>query len=139
MTPSPAAEPEDPLVFTPVPITARHDGWTADRQRAFIAVLASHGGVAAAARAMGMTPQTARRLRTRPDAESFARAWDAAIEEGRLRAQEEAMRRGLEGYLVPVTRDGRIVGHRRRLDNRLLFAACYGEPMSRYERQPKGG
>ncbi|UVO49131.1 hypothetical protein M0208_00820 [Sphingomonas sp. SUN019] len=141
MTPPPApAATDDPLVFTPVATTtARHDGWTPDRQRAFVAILASHGGVSAAARAVGMTPQTARRLRARPDAESFARAWDAALSEGRLRAQDEAMRRGREGHLVPVTRDGRVVGHRRRLDNRLLFAACYGEPMSRYERLSKDG
>jgi hypothetical protein len=81
-----------------------------------------------------MTPQTARRLRLRPGADGFARAWDVALEEGRMHAWDEALRRGAEGHLVPVTRNGRVVGHRRRLDNRLLFAACYGEPPSRYDR-----
>ncbi|MEO5866341.1 MAG: hypothetical protein ABIS14_12580 [Sphingomonas sp.] len=126
---------DDPLAFIPVPTaTSRHDGWSPDRQAAFIELLASHGGVAAAARAIGMTPQSANRLRKRAGAESFAAAWDAALEEGRLRSYDEALRIGREGRLVPVTRLGRLLGHRRVLNNRLLFAACYGEPLRRYER-----
>jgi hypothetical protein len=132
MSDSPPAPDDDPLVFTPVPVTARHDGWTAERQRAFIAALSRHGSVAAAARAVGMTPQTARRLRTRPHAEGFARAWDAAADEGRARAIDDAIRKG-QGEMVPLYRNGRLTGVRCRPNNRLLFAACYGEPMSRYE------
>ncbi len=125
----------DPYEFQPVPTaSSRRDGWTPDRQRAFIAELAGHGGVAAAARAVGMTSQSANKLRRRRGAEAFARAWDAAVEEGRIRSLDEALRRGRDGVLVPITRNGRLLGHRRRFDNRLLFAACYGEPMSRYER-----
>lgn len=119
--------------FTPAPC-ARHDGWTADRQRTFIDMLATHGGVAAAARAVGMTPQGARQLRRRAGAEGFAQAWDRAVEQGRFRALNDAIERGQNGWLAPVTRNGKLVGHRRRFDNRLLFAACYGEPMSRYSR-----
>ncbi len=125
---------DSPYDFTPVPTAARHDGWTAERQRRFIAELASHGGVAAAARAVGMTPQGARQLRKRPGAEGFAHAWDIALEEGRGRSRDEAIRRGRDGWHSPIIRNGKIVGHRHRFDNRLLFAACYGEPMSRYER-----
>lgn len=122
----------DPIAFTPVPSTStRHDGWTAERQRAFVAALAQHGGVAQAARMVGMTPQTANRLRRRPGAADFARAWDLALAIGRQRAWEEAVRRGTEGHVTPVTRNGRVIGQRRRLDNRLLFAACYGMPMGR--------
>jgi hypothetical protein len=126
----------DPFDFTPV-ATARNrsDGWTPDRQRRFIAALAEHGGVAAAARSVGMTRQTANRLRKRPGAESFARAWDAAVEEGRLRARDEALTRGLHGYRAPVVRNGKVVGHRHRFDNRLLYAACYGEPPARFTRR----
>jgi hypothetical protein len=125
---------DDPLDFTPVPTSTRHDGWTPDRQRLFIAQLASHGGVSAAARAVGMTPQSANRLRKRAGAEGFARAWDAALDEGRMRAFDEALRRGRDGWMSPVVRQGRVIGHRHRFDNRLLFAACYGEPASRYDR-----
>ena len=123
---------DSPPEFTPVSTAARHDGWTPERQRAFITALASLGGVAAAARSVGMTPQTARRLRRRPGAEGFAGAWDIAVEQGRDRAREEAIRRGRDGWWSPVVRDGKVVGHRHRFDNRLLFAACYGEPMGRY-------
>jgi len=57
MTDSPDPE-ADTLAFTPVPSTsARHDGWTAERQRQFIDLLATHGGVAHAARTLGMTPR----------------------------------------------------------------------------------
>lgn len=126
---------DDSLSFTPAPVLARRDGWTADRQRAFIAALARHGGIAEAARSVGMTPQTARRLRKRVGAEDFARAWDAAVEEGRLRAFDTALRIGRDGDYVPLFRNGRQIGIRHRFNNRLLFAACYGEPMSRYDRR----
>lgn len=127
--------PDDPFDFAPVPTRReRHDGWTPDRQRRFITVLAERGGVSAAARAVGMTAQSANRLRRRAGAEGFARAWEAAIEEGRLKAFDEAMRRGRDGYLAPVIRRGVVVGQRHHFDNRLLFAACYGEPSSRYDR-----
>ena len=126
---------DDPFDFTPVPTAStRRDGWTPERQRAFITELAGHGGVAAAARAVGMTSQSANKLRRRAGAEGFAHAWDVAVEEGRLRSFDEALRRGRDGVVVPVMRAGRVVGHRRRFDNRLLFAACYGEPMTRYSR-----
>jgi hypothetical protein len=39
-------EPKQPLIpFTPVPVRARHDGWTAERQIAFIEALAATGAV----------------------------------------------------------------------------------------------
>ncbi|MHA6723735.1 hypothetical protein [Sphingomonas sp. RS2018] len=125
----------DPIAFAPVATAStRHDGWTSDRQRAFIAALSEHGGVADAARSVGMTPQSANRLRRRPDATDFGKAWDAARENGRLKAFDEALRAAREGQRVPVTYAGRLKGYRLRIDNRLLFAACYGEPMSRYLR-----
>ena len=95
----------DYLDFIPVPTAARHDGWTPDRQRGFITALAQHGGVAAAARAVGMTPQTARRLRKRAGAEGFARAWDLAAEEGRMRSLDEAIRHMDEGAWFSTAAD----------------------------------
>lgn len=68
-----------PPAFTPVPVRARRDGWTPDRQRAFIAALAKSASVDAAARAAGMRRETAYRLRARADAASFAAAWNAAM------------------------------------------------------------
>lgn len=127
--PSIPADP-DPRAFEPVPLAStRHDGWTPARQRGFIDLLAIHGGVAAAARGVGMSARTAYRLRDRPGGEGFAAAWDAALDEGRARSFDAALDAGLNGVPVPVFYRGKQVGVRRRPDNRLLFAACYGQPM----------
>ena len=69
-TPPPATEPSDPdpdedylLTFAPVPTRPRRDGWTPDKQRAFIADLRRHGSVHKAAKSVGMSHQSAWRLR----------------------------------------------------------------------------
>ena len=65
--------------FDPVPsASTRRDGWTPDKQRAFIERLGECGVVSIAARAVGMSPKSAYVLRKRPGAESFAAAWDEA-------------------------------------------------------------
>lgn len=66
-------------LFVPVPVRARHDGWSAARQGAFIGWLAQTGSVAQAAARVGLSRESAHRLRRRPDAGSFAAAWDAAL------------------------------------------------------------
>ena len=65
--------------FHPVPIRTRSDGWTPVRQAEFIGVLAETGSVSAAAEFVGMARETAYRLRRKPGAEEFARAWDVAL------------------------------------------------------------
>lgn len=107
----------------------RHDGWTVERQRDFLVHLARFGGVTAAARAVGMSAKSAYRLRDRCPA--FSRALESAREEGRLRSFDQAMDRATNGELVPIYRQGRLVGVRHRFDNRHLFAACYAKPMPR--------
>jgi hypothetical protein len=68
--------------FEPVPRKFRHDGWTPARQQAFIAALAASGNVTAACAHVGMTAVGAYYLRRQPGAESFARAWAAALDGG---------------------------------------------------------
>jgi hypothetical protein len=63
--------------FLPVPLRARADGWTPERQAWFIGFLAETGSVAEAARRVGMARESAWRLRRRAGAASFAHAWDA--------------------------------------------------------------
>ncbi|HWT29433.1 MAG TPA: hypothetical protein VEB68_02275 [Croceibacterium sp.] len=65
--------------FLPVPLRARADGWTPERQARFIGFLAETGSVAAAARRVGMSRESAHRLRRRPHAASFAHAWEAIV------------------------------------------------------------
>ncbi|WP_347304124.1 hypothetical protein V5740_05810 [Croceibacterium sp. TMG7-5b_MA50] len=65
--------------FLPVPLRARRDGWTPDRQARFIGYLAEGGCVATAARRVGLTRESAYRLRRRPGAGSFIAAWTTAL------------------------------------------------------------
>lgn len=75
-----AASPRRPIpAFTPVPVRARKDGWTVERQREFIRLLHVRPDIGKAAKAVGMSRRSAYRLRERPGAESFAAAWDAAF------------------------------------------------------------
>lgn len=109
--------------FRPVKVKARHDGWTPERQRAFIDRLCLIGTVARAARAVGKTPQSAYRLREHKGAGSFRRAWDEALGVSRSHIADVAIERCIEGETVPVVHRGRKVGEWIRHDNRLLVAA----------------
>jgi len=124
------AAPGPPLDFEPVPRKcARHDGWTVERQRWFIAALADTGCVAIAARMVNMSPEGAYQLRRRPGAESFRRAWDAAQTLGLQRVKDEAFERAMVGQLVPVFVAGKLMGFRRKKNDRLLMFILrhYGE------------
>jgi hypothetical protein len=114
--------PIEELAFTPVPVRARHDGWTVARQKWFILRLALSGCVSVAARGVGMTRKSAYRLLDRPGSESFAAAWAKALGWGQDRTLDSSLERSLLGEVVPIVRDGRVVGERRRYDNRLSFA-----------------
>lgn len=67
------------LRFSPVPVRYRRDGWTPQRQRAFIATLAGSGCVAGACCHVGKSAEAAYRLARRPDAAAFRAAWEAAL------------------------------------------------------------
>lgn len=66
--------------FTPVRLKARHDGWTPERQRRFIEELAATRSVSKACRAVGMSRDSAYKLRGRPEAAQFRLAWAKALE-----------------------------------------------------------
>jgi hypothetical protein len=117
--------PPGALDFEPVPVKARRDGWTATAQTMFVIALAAGLGTSGAARAVGKSRQTAYRLRERPDAGSFAAAWDRALEFARRRPAppgSTAWQRGVEGILVPLRHRGRIIGWRRKYCSRTLGA-----------------
>ncbi|GAA0480297.1 hypothetical protein GCM10009096_22880 [Parasphingorhabdus litoris] len=120
---APLTREDDPLFFTPVPFAVkRFGGWTPDRQRQFIYQLSRIGVVSAAAKAVGMSRDSAYKLRGRKGADSFATAWDMALEMGHDNANEHAITRAIEGYIVPYFYGGVMRGEVRRYDNRLLFA-----------------
>ena len=117
--PVPAGELPD---FVPVPREYnRHDGWTEDRQRRFIAALADTGSVHAACKAVNMSQAGAYYLRRRPGSESFRRAWEAALDLGVQRLKDIAYERAIDGQLSPVFVAGKLKGFRRIRNDRLLM------------------
>ncbi|MGI4949010.1 MAG: hypothetical protein ACRYHC_10045 [Janthinobacterium lividum] len=139
-SPDPGRDIDDIPDFTPVPLQrVRHDGWTPERQRRFVVALRRLGVVAAAARAVGMSVQSAYRLRERPGADSFAAAWDGACAEAGERAFEVALSRGIDGYVQPLFYRGRQVGTAHRFDNRLAMAALNAMDRARPPRRQGGG
>jgi hypothetical protein len=118
------AEAEDPLAFTPVPSRRnRHDGWTPDVQRRFIAAIEETAVVASAAKAVGMSVTSAYALRKRPGAESFAAAWDIALAMARDRAWDAVRHHLRHGRTVPLFYRGGFTGTSHRIESRMLLAA----------------
>lgn len=116
--------PDDLLLFTPVSLRRRVPrAWTAEAQRAFIDALSRSGLVTAAARSVGKSARSAYQLRARPDAASFAAAWDWALEMGLDAARDAAVERSGEPVTTPIIRRGRIVGERLRPNDRMVLAA----------------
>jgi hypothetical protein len=106
--------------FTPVPLRYRADGWTPMRQADFLGHLCETWSVAAAARHVGMTRESAYRLRGKPGAESFAAAWDFILAEPRrvrMSTHELLWHRLFYGTLKPVMRGGKHVGTLHSPDN----------------------
>lgn len=101
--------------------TYRHDGWTPERQKAFIEALADTGCVTRAAAMVNMAQANCYTLRRAPGAESFRRAWDAALDFGLQRLKDIAFERAIEGQLVPVFVAGRLMGFRRKRNDALLM------------------
>ena len=122
-----------PPFFLPVPLRARCDGWTVERQCAFLAALYATGSVGAAAGAVGMARRGAYRLREREGAEDFARAWDAVLTlpgtgsvappniDWRKVTNRTLLQRVESGLVRPVIYRGRMVGVQRKPDNFALF------------------
>ena len=106
-----------PPVFTPVPVRARRDGWTPRRQAAFIFALCESRCVDEACRRVGLSQQSAYKLRARRDAASFRAAWEAVLAMRAL--PDDFTGRAVGGTARPITYGGCTVGERRRYDNRL--------------------
>lgn len=102
--------------------TPRADGWTPDRIRIFLDTLAACGVVNDAARAAGMSRQSAYVLRNSACGRSFDVAWRAALLLARRCMADEVMSRALNGCVEVIIRDGKVWGERHRFDNRLTMA-----------------
>lgn len=102
-----------------VPYVPPEDRWTKPKMAEFLRVLAAHQCVAAAARAVGMSRQSAYKLRNRLKGEPFDIAWEAAFQHGYDALHQAALERALHGVEEPVFHAGELVGTRRRYDERL--------------------
>ena len=70
---------------------------------------------------VGMSRESARRLRQRASGRAFRDAWDAALDCGYAEVEEAAMERSRNGTLRPVFFHGEQVGEWRYFDERLTM------------------
>jgi hypothetical protein len=106
----------------PPALRPQHNGWTQTRQTRFLDHLAANGSVTAAAKAAGMTRQSAYWLRRQLHSDAFAQAWDNALADRDRWIEDMALDRVLEGEEEVIERDGQTVAVRRRpCDVRLLL------------------
>lgn len=98
------------------------DRWTAPKMAQFLRQLSATHSVSAAARSVGMSRQSAYRLRSRLKGGAFDLAWDVAFHHSYDNLAHAALERALNGVEVPVFHRGEQVGSYRRYDERLTVA-----------------
>ena len=125
-------EPKPLIHFEPVPLRARNDGWTVDKQYAFIEALAETGIVEEACRRVGMSRTSADNLRRRPCGVHFRRAWEVAVDYALYRIEEDAFTRSRRGVARPIFYKGEQVGEWRHHDERLTMFLLRSRRPQRY-------
>ena len=98
---NPADSPQPPHVAR----KARSDGWTPERQLRFLDALARTRSVTSAARAAGMSRESAYRLRSRKEGLLFAHLW------GRLMQPDSGSNREVHTQAVSDGRLARLLGN----------------------------
>ncbi len=98
--------------FYPVPMRGcRTTMWSPYRQAHFLGWLAETGSVSAACARVGMSRNSAYKLRQKPDAESFAAAWDAALGMPVRRVTVDDLHfLAYHGLIRPRFRGGKYIG-----------------------------
>jgi len=96
----------------------RHDGWTPQRQRAFLRALSETGSVRDACTRAQISTTSAYRMRDRSAA--FDRAWRRALAKVAPTIEQAAYERAVLGWEEPVWHGGKVVGYRRRYSDGLL-------------------
>lgn len=121
-------EPEYP------PIGRQGPQWDRQKMADFLRMLAATHSVSEAARSVGMSRQSAYRLRSRLKGTPFDIAWETAFRHGYDNLAHAALERALNGVEVPHYHGGELVGTSRRYDERLTVALLnmrnrFGSPM----------
>ena len=100
--------------FTPAPTRKRRAGWTAEKQRTFIERVALTGNIGEACALVGLSSTSFYNLCSKPDAESFARACDAArVLSASSRGAAIAWDRAVNGRVERFYKNGELVMERR--------------------------
>lgn len=102
----PAAEPAGPR-------------WTNRKMAEFLRTLAATHSVKDAARSVGMSRQSAYRLRSRLKGKAFAAAWDQAFRHSYDNLPYAALERALHGVEMPHYYKGELIGTSRRYNEQL--------------------
>lgn len=116
----------------------RSDCWNKHKMAGFLRELAATHSVAAAAKSVGMSRQSAYRLRARLKGEPFDIAWETAFQHAYDALAQAALERALHGTEVPHFHKGELIHVSRRYDERLtvfLLAARHAggaQKLSRY-------
>lgn len=110
---------EDGSIIPPLTASRRSDGWTPQRQRAFLEFVAAGNTVATACLALGMSVQSAYAFRARAAGAAFAIGWHAATLIQRQKISDALSARALEGQTVTITKDDGTTVTRHHFDNRL--------------------
>jgi len=106
--------------FDIAPTRKQHAGWTAERQRRFIEHLSLTGHVGEACALVGVASSSAYRLKHKPGAESFSRAWDAALRLCPTRLVAIGLDWAVNGRVERHYKNGELVMERRIPCSRLL-------------------
>lgn len=119
--PMPPGSSSREITFTPVPLRYRRDGWTVERQVAFLEKLADCGSMRAVCRHVGMSRESLRRLRRHVWGRDFRDACEAAIDCAYAELEEAAAERAKNGVPRPIFYKGEQVGEWRQFDERLTM------------------
>jgi len=100
--------------FVPAPTRKRRAGWTAERQRAFIEQVALNGNIGDACALVGLSSTSFYNLCSKPAAESFVKATDAArVLAASSRGAAIAWDRAINGRVERFYKNGELVMERR--------------------------
>jgi len=116
------SEPVPAMPFDRIPLESsrkRLAGWSAERQRLFLTVLAETGQVHLAAAEARLTVRSAQALRVRSPA--FNAGWRMAEQLGAGRLAPIAFDRAINGRVEQVFQDGNLIAERRLPSDKILL------------------
>jgi hypothetical protein len=108
-----------PISLSP---SRQSNGWTIERQRAFLEMLSTCGNVERSAGFVGMDRSGAYSFRQSAAGKAFDLAWNAALLLARQRMIDETYDLAFEGSVEQIYRDGKLVQEKRKRDPKMLLA-----------------